>query len=94
MSLSPSRKRQVIIFLMAGCLFISLTAHSGAASVHPSAADCKIKTICWACAVTVRSDSQDIIPVTRTALCQIEIVIAAPAIIPEPFYHPPRQTFR
>lgn len=91
MGLSLSRKRQVLIFLMAGCLFFSLTAHSVAASIHPAAADCKIKAACLACAaVSVRSDSPEINPATLVAIYQIDIIIATPMIVPEPFYHPPR----
>ena len=90
MSLSLSRKKRVLIFLMAGCLFMSITVHTVAASFHPVAPDCKIKSICWACAVTLRSDSAEINLSQVATPYYSETIIASPMIVPEPFYHPPR----
>ncbi len=90
MSLTLTRKKHILILLMAGCLFFSLTAHSAAVSIHADADECRIKAPCLACAVSLRSDSQEINPSPLAALYYTEIIITSPVIAPEPFYHPPR----
>jgi len=90
MSLSISRKKRILILLMAGCLFIAFTGHAVAMSMHTDADDCQIKMPCFACVVSLRSDSPEFNPVPLVALYFSEITITTPVIVPEPFYHPPR----
>ena len=90
MSVPYSRNKRILILLMAVCLFMSLTVHTAAASIHPVADDCKIKAPCWACAVSVRSDSPEIVPAPLAAIYYSDLIIVSPVMVPEPFYHPPR----
>jgi hypothetical protein len=90
MELHYSRTKRLLILLMATCLFVSLSAHAMAGSMHPASSDCKIQVTCWACAVSLRSDSPDIRPVPMAALYESNIINTFPVIIPDPFYHPPR----
>ncbi len=90
MSAPYSRNKRILILLMAVCLFMSLTVHTAAASMHPAADDCKIKSPCWACAVSVGSDSPEIKPAPLTAIYYSDLIIAAIALAPESLYHPPR----
>lgn len=90
MSLFHPKRKRILVALMAGCLFVSLAAHSVASSAHSAKAGCKAKGACFDCAVSLRSDSPEIQPVPLAVPYFNEITIASPVIIPEPVYHPPR----
>ena len=90
MSLSISRKKRILILLMAGCLFIAFTGHAVAMSMHTDADDCQIKMPCLACVVSLRSDTLEIVPASQIVFNAPKIIVASPVSVPEPFYHPPK----
>ncbi len=90
MNLPRSGIRRIMILMVAGCIFLSLTSHSFASGIHSASSDCEVKAACWACGITLHPDSPELNDSPR-----VIDVYSRPAITPrlvdlEPPYHPPK----
>lgn len=90
MNLSRSGIRRILILLVAGCIFLSLATHSFASGVHAASSECKVKVVCWACCISLHSDSPELNDFPLVIDFYSILAITPRLIDMEPPYHPPR----
>lgn len=88
MNLPRSGIRRILILLVV--IFLLLTSHSFAFGVHSASSECEVKAACWACCITLHSDSPELNDFPRVIDVYSRPVIAPRLMDLEPPYHPPK----
>ena len=90
MNLPRSGIRRIMILLVAGWIFLSLTSHSFASGIHSASSECEVKAACWACGIILHPDSPELNDSPRGINVYSRPVIAPRLMDLELPYHPPK----